>query len=138
MANYCSQCGRKLSGSENFCPDCGSKIDKSRPSISTKDVSELLKEAEPIKEIYKNIKDDIQDMYIDIPDDTDNCDFNTIGGIENNRNISRSSVQHKMKTINPRGRSSSDERVIGMALLRVLGVLGKNASSAFQNSFIYR
>lgn len=122
MANYCSQCGRKLSGSENFCPDCGSKIDKSRPSISTKDVSELLKEAEPIKEIYKNIKDDIQDMYIDIPDDTDNCDFNTIGGIENNRNISRSSVQPKMKTINPRRTSSNDERVIGIGLI-LLGII---------------
>ena len=122
MANYCSQCGRKLSGSENFCPGCGSKIDKSRPSISTKDVSELLKEAEPIKEIYKNIKDDIQDMYIDIPDDTDNCDFNTIGGIENNRNISRSSVQPKMKTINPRRTSSNDERVIGIGLI-LLGII---------------
>lgn len=122
MANYCSQCGRKLSGSENFCPDCGSKIDKSRPSISTKDVSELLKEAEPIKEIYENIKDDIQDMYIDIPDDTDNCDFNTIGGIENNRNISRSSVQPKMKTINPRRTSSNDERVIGIGLI-LLGII---------------
>ena len=122
MANYCSQCGRKLSGSENFCPDCGSKIDKSRQSISTKDVSELLKEAEPIKEIYENIKDDIQDMYIDIPNDTDNCDFNTIGGIENNRNISRSSVQPKMKTINPRRTSSNDERVIGIGLI-LLGII---------------
>ena len=122
MANYCSQCGRKLSGSENFCPDCGSKIDKSRQSISTKDVSELLKEAEPIKEIYENIKDDIQDMYIDIPDDTDNCDFNTIGGIENSRNISRSSVQPKMKTINPRRTSSDDERVIGIGLI-LLGII---------------
>ena len=122
MANYCSQCGRKLSGSENFCPDCGSKIDKSRQSISTKDVSELLKEAEPIKEIYENIKDDIQDMYIDIPDDTDNCDFNTIGGIENNRNISRSSVQPKMKTINQRRTSSNDERVIGIGLI-LLGII---------------
>ena len=61
-------------------------------------------------------------MYIDIPDDTDNCDFNTIGGIENNRNISRSSVQPKMKTINPRRTSSNDERVIGIGLI-LLGII---------------
>ena len=138
MANYCSQCGRKLSGSENFCPDCGSKIDKNRSSVSTKDVNELLKEVEPLKEVYKDIKDDIQNMYKDIPDDTDEYDFDTIGGIEDNGNAGRPSARPEMKTINPRGRSSSDERVIGMALLRVLGVLDKSAVLVLQNSFIYR
>lgn len=122
MANYCSQCGKKLTGSENFCPDCGSKIDKNRGSASTKDVNELLKEVEPLKDIYEDIKDDIQNMYKDIPDDRDECDFDTIGGIEDNRNAGRPSARPEMKTINPRGRSSDDEMVIGIGLI-ILGLI---------------
>ena len=53
MANYCTNCGTKLTKDENFCSNCGTKIDKSDINPLLKSLPDSLEKKMAKKELKK-------------------------------------------------------------------------------------
>lgn len=120
MSNYCSHCGKKLSGLESFCPNCGSKLDKNGSTISTEDIEELKKAVEPLfnslDEVYKNTLSTLS------TNDNKMHSIESVEEAEDDKALNKSISQTKKNVNSKRRRRSNNGIIFGKAFI-IIGVI---------------